>query len=157
MGEIIGDRLNSGALLWIPRRLRLPVLMAEAWIVGSTAELGPAEGRDLGILIPWGGWSRMAREVPTTATPNSCGGWKWTEVVDGHHGDTVPVSTVSVDMWPDDLGRFLVTVPEGMIRTALHVRTGKRWVADGSVGTRQLVEVPPLHPPGGLDSYRSTP
>lgn len=84
----------------------LPILLqrvrrvANIWIVGSTARDGIAKGRDIDVLVPLQDWYKVApilvqctndRAVSNT----SLGGWR------------VRSQGYQIDLWPDDLSRFL--------------------------------------------------
>ena len=71
----------------------------KAWIVGSAA-LGNAKKallHDIDVVVPFSGWSSAACLIPSNATPNKFGGWKFT---DGKY---------VVDVWPDSLENLFLS------------------------------------------------
>lgn len=84
----------------------------DAWLVGSAADSNEViRPRDYDILVPFHQWHSACVALPSSARPNSFGGWKFEE--DG----------VEVDIWPGDLG-WLAQRPG--FRHAYHPLSGTR-------------------------------
>ena len=85
-----------------------------AWIVGSAADPNKnlSTVRDWDILVPWSEWSKAVLLIPTTATPNTFGGWKCLE------------KGIIIDVWPDDIATLL---NNSMTKFVYHPRSGNRW------------------------------
>lgn len=64
------------------------------WVVGGAAKPATSSPRDWDLLCPFEFWELVAPLVPPQAVPNSFGGWKFTDEVE-------------IDLWPDDLSRWL--------------------------------------------------
>lgn len=71
------------------------------WIVGSAAKAGAdlSKVRDFDILVPFHDWPAAACLITKDAVPTRFGGWKLIS------------NEVEVDVWPDDVGRFLLKCP----------------------------------------------
>lgn len=85
-----------------------------AWIIGSAAEPGIelSSVRDFDVVVPLEQWYLAAALIPMTALSNTYGGWK----VETETG-------VSVDIWPDDIGRLLLN---SKCTIAWHPKSGIR-------------------------------
>jgi hypothetical protein len=92
-------------------------MIHDAWVVGSAAQPGAGEVRDYDVLVPWPRWNEAALLVPRDARPNAFGGWKCKDV------DDTLGRVFEVDVWPDDLGRFMTCA---LAAHAWHPRSGSR-------------------------------
>ena len=79
----------------------------EGWIVGNHSKTA----RDLDILISFLHWREAAALIPSTAKPNTFGGWKFLE--DG----------IWIDVWPGDLAWLMTNTK---FKSAFHPRTGTK-------------------------------
>jgi hypothetical protein len=82
----------------MPSLVRKLVIMHNAWIVGSAANPAnnPTECRDIDVMVLHSEWPKAAQLIPSDAKPNTFGGWK------------IQADGISIDVWPDDLGRVLL-------------------------------------------------
>lgn len=82
--------------------------------MGSAAEPDADLGdvRDFDVLVPFSAWPAVAAMITGNARANTFGGWKC--LSDGK----------MVDVWPDDLGRFMANQA---VTTVWHPRTGIRF------------------------------
>lgn len=95
-----------------PSLVRKLAMNYEAWIVGSAANHTTKElPRDWDVVIPITHWEQAASLIPSSAKPNTFGGWKC--ISDG----------MEVDVWPGDLGRLLTN---SLTSFAWHPRSGVR-------------------------------
>ncbi len=91
----------------------------EGWIVGSAAKEGVdlSKVRDFDILIPYANWVQAAMLIPSSAKPNTFGGWKFVTHMNGFE--------ILVDVWPGDLAWFMTN---HLAKAAWHPRSGTRLV-----------------------------
>jgi len=70
----------------------------DAWIVGSAAspETNISLVRDFDIIVPFHAWHPASVNIPTYASVNSFGGWKFS------------INDIEYDIWPGDLGWFMI-------------------------------------------------
>lgn len=84
----------------LPKAVSKLVYLYGAFIVGSQAELyakglRPSSNHDWDILVPWIEWRRAAHVISMDAVPNGNRGWRFAQ------GEVV------IDVWPDEVARFL--------------------------------------------------
>lgn len=106
----------------IPEIVRVLAYNHGAFLVGSQATrfargAGPDPSKDWDLFVPHENWRNAAMRLPLTAKPNGNRGWRFQppglaqEVkmsVPNRHSIKLSVSTgVWVDVWPDELARFL--------------------------------------------------
>jgi hypothetical protein len=91
-----------------PRSVRAMTTSFDAWIVGSAATTDSP--KDIDVMVPWSRWHEAVTLIPSSASPNTFGGWKYTE--DG----------VDIDVWPDSLDR-LAALSQFII--AWHPKSGR--------------------------------
>ena len=98
----------------LPALVAQLVYVCDAWIIGSAAapDADLAQVRDFDVLVPFANWPQAAALIPSTAEPNTFGGWKCQSF--GRE----------VDVWPDSLDRILVRVLNSHI---WHPNSGVRW------------------------------
>lgn len=98
----------------LPTLVKQLTQVHSAWIVGSAAEKDAdlAAVRDFDVLVPFSAWPAVAAMLPDNARRNTFGGWKC--VSDGK----------DVDVWPDDLGRFMASQ---VVKSVWHPKTGIRF------------------------------
>lgn len=79
----------------------LPIIVSklcylhDAWIVSRPTD---AEPRDWDVIVAFSEWKEAAALIPSSAVPNSFGGWKFAD-----EGKTV-------DVWPGEMA-WLMTQP----------------------------------------------
>ncbi len=83
------------------------------WVVGGAADPDNLAPNDWDILCPYHLWSVVAASIPKTAMPTSLGGWRF------------EINNVSIDIWPDDLGRYLAE--HSRANWVYHPRSGFRF------------------------------
>ena len=71
------------------------LVAGDGWIIGSASDPNSINFRDVDIFIPHANWHKVSSMIPTSAQPNSFGGWKF--VIDG----------TEIDLWPDSLERLM--------------------------------------------------
>lgn len=98
----------------LPKLVTLLTQVHDAWVVGSAAAPNAdlANVKDFDILVSFSHWPAVAALIPDNARRNTFGGWKCES--DGR----------SVDVWPDDMARFLANQ---VVTYAWHPRTGIRF------------------------------
>lgn len=100
----------------------LPILVGkltqycDAWIVGSAAkpEVDFSSIRDFDVAVPFSSWNVASSLIPSSAVPNSFGGWKC------YSEDSI------VDVWPQDLSQFVTNRVSSPY--LFHPRSGVRLV-----------------------------
>jgi hypothetical protein len=97
----------------MPSVVRAAVYNYHSWVVGSSAKflIGSQDNvTDWDVIVPVIEWPDITNIVPYGTKVNTLGGLK---VIDG---DT------SIDIWPEDLGHFLMTITEGYDKIAVQPR-----------------------------------
>lgn len=111
MEEILVPNRSTRDLPLLLQKVRR---VANIWIVGSTARDGLAKGRDIDVLVPLQDWYKVAPLLVLSTddhavTNTAFGGWR------------VRSQGYQIDLWPDELGRFLT---DHEFKAAWNVATG---------------------------------
>lgn len=91
-----------------PRSVRIMTTTFDSWIVGSAVDSD--RPKDIDVMVSWTRWHEVTSLIPSSASPNTFGGWKYTE--DG----------TEVDVWPDSLDRLATT---SQFTVAWHPKSGR--------------------------------
>lgn len=83
----------------------------EGWIVGSAADTNVEKPSDWDVVISFAHWREAVALIPSSAKPNSFGGWKFID------------AGVVIDVWPCDL--FWLLTNSATINI-WHPRTNRR-------------------------------
>lgn len=113
-------KINYARVAALPLPVRAFCYSNDGWVVGSGAayllDLKEDLPRDWDVLVPLSEWPRACKSIPAGSETNSHGGVK--VVIEEYPPRLI------MDVWGDDLARFLVQIPASMLPAyAVHPRT----------------------------------